>query len=93
MNPAGWALLLLGLAILLVWPRWGLLAWWQRYRERREGGLREGALNLPLKREAAGPEASPGGHAVGRAGGDRVGVLNTITRAGDTTDVEMRGGL
>ena len=58
MKPAGWALLLLGLAILLVWPRWGLLAWWQRQRERRERELREDALKHLLKCEAEGASAS-----------------------------------
>lgn len=58
MKPALWALLLLGLAMLIVWPRWGLLAWWQRQRERRERELREDALKHLLKCEAEGTAAS-----------------------------------
>jgi len=58
MKPALWALLVLGPAMLIVWPRWGLLAWWQRERKRRERELREDALKHLLKSEAEGAVAS-----------------------------------
>jgi DtxR family Mn-dependent transcriptional regulator len=51
-------LLLLSVALLLAWPRGGLLGWWRHLRERREREWREDALKHLLKCEVEGTAAS-----------------------------------
>ncbi|MFZ9745337.1 MAG: iron dependent repressor, metal binding and dimerization domain protein [Opitutaceae bacterium] len=58
MTAWGVGLGLLALGLLVAWPRWGVLAWWGRQRERRERELREDALKHLLKAEAEGAGAS-----------------------------------
>ena len=58
MRSVGWVALVLAAALLLAWPRWGLLAWWRRQQERKERELREDALKHLLKCEAEGTAAT-----------------------------------
>lgn len=85
MRSAWGVMVLLASALLVAWPRWGLLAWWRRQRERRERERREDALKHLLKSEVEGTAAS----LLSLAGALRVG---DGTAAAIVADLE-RGGL
>lgn len=84
MTVARWGMLLLGLALLVTWPRWGLLAWWRRQRERRQREWREDALKHLLKCEVEGAPASllSLAGALRRGDGAAAGVVAELERAG-----------